>query len=79
MKPYAELTTEELLILDQELRKQYRQMQNLELKLDMSRGKPSADQLDLSMGMMDALNSDADMRSDNGVDCRNYGCLEGIP
>ena len=44
----------------------------------MSRGKPSVDQLDLSMGMMDVLSSDDDLTCDDGTDCRNYGVLDGI-
>ena len=49
------------------------------LKLDMSRGKPGADQLDLSMPMLDVLNSTASALSENGTDCRNYGLLDGLP
>ena len=48
------------------------------LKLDMSRGKPSAAQLDLSMGMMDVLSSDDDLTCEDGTDCRNYGVLTGM-
>ena len=44
----------------------------------MSRGKPSAAQLDLAMGMMDVLRSDSDLKCEEGVDCRNYGVLDGI-
>ena len=44
----------------------------------MSRGKPSAEQLNLSMGMMDVLTSDTDLICQEGVDCRNYGVLDGI-
>lgn len=47
------------------------------LKLDMSRGKPSPDQLDLSMEMMDHYGNE--YVSENGTDCRNYGLLDGIP
>ena len=79
MKPYAEMTKEELLALTEELKKRYREMQNRDLKLNMSRGKPSLDQLDLSMGLMDALTSDTELQDETGTDCRNYGCLEGIP
>ena len=78
MKPYAEMTKEEL----QELRKQQstksREYQGKDLRLDMSRGKPSVDQLDLSMGMMDVLSSDDDLTCEDGTDCRNYGVLDGI-
>ena len=45
---------------------------------DRSRGKPSVDQLDLSMGMMDVLSSDDDLTCEDGTDCRNYGVLDGI-
>ena len=44
----------------------------------MSRGKPSQEQLDLSMGMMDVLTSGVDLTCDDGTDCRNYGVLDGI-
>ena len=44
----------------------------------MSRGKPCREQLDLSMGLMDALNSEADLSCEDGTDCRNYGVLDGI-
>ena len=40
----------------------------------MSRGKPSAAQLDLAMGMMDVLRSDSDLKCEEGVDCRNLWC-----
>lgn len=49
------------------------------LALDMSRGKPGADQLDLSMGMLDVLDSKTALKSENGTDLRNYGVLDGIP
>ncbi len=44
----------------------------------MSRGKPAKAQLDISNGMMDVLTSDSDMVCEAGVDCRNYGVLEGF-
>lgn len=78
MKAYAEMTKEELLALKKELSAEYKAMQAKDLKLDMSRGKPSAEQLDLSMGMMDVLSSAADLTCDDGTDCRNYGVLDGI-
>ena len=78
MKPYAEMTKEELQALRKELKAKYREYQGRDLRLDMSRGKPSVDQLDLSMGMMDVLGSDSDLTCDDGTDCRNYGVLDGI-
>ena len=78
MKPYAELTKEELMELRKVLKAQYREYQGKDLKLDMSRGKPCVEQLDLSMGMMDVLNSDSDLTCEDGTDCRNYGVLDGI-
>ncbi|PNV62163.1 aminotransferase [Clostridium sp. chh4-2] len=78
MKPYAEMTKEELQSLRKQLSAQYKEFQGKDLKLDMSRGKPSAEQLDLSMGMMDVLSSDDDLTCEDGTDCRNYGVLDGI-
>ena len=78
MARYEDLSVEELESLRKELRTSYREYQNMDLNLDMSRGKPSRDQLDLSNGMMDALNSEADMYSSDGFDVRNYGVLGGI-
>lgn len=78
MKPYAEMTKEELQELRKQLSIKYREYQGKDLRLDMSRGKPSVDQLDLSMGMMDVLSSDDDLTCEDGTDCRNYGVLDGI-
>ena len=78
MKPYAEMTKEGLQELRKQLSTKYREYQGKDLRLDMSRGKPSVDQLDLSMGMMDVLSSDDDLTCEDGTDCRNYGVLDGI-
>lgn len=78
MKSYLKMSKEELASEIEALRKEYKKYQSLELELDMSRGKPCREQLDLSMGMMDALNSDADLSCEDGTDCRNYGVLDGI-
>lgn len=61
------------------LKIKYEKYKSENLKLDMSRGKPCPEQLDLSMGMMDALTSRDICKTENGIDCRNYGLLEGIP
>ncbi len=78
MKPYVEMTKEELQQLKKELSAQYKEFQGKDLRLDMSRGKPSTEQLDISMGMMDVLSSGDDLTCDDGTDCRNYGVLDGI-
>ena len=78
MKPYQELSREELEALEEKLQKEYDAFKERGLKLDMSRGKPSKEQLDLSMGMMDVLSSGVNLVGEEGVDCRNYGVLDGI-
>ena len=78
MKKYTELTKEELLALQAELKAKYKEYQSKDLKLNMARGKPCIEQLDLSMGMMDVLGSASDLTCDDGTDCRNYGVLDGI-
>lgn len=78
MTPYCELSKEELLKLRQELKARYEDAKGKGLKLDMSRGKPASEQLDMTMPMMDIFNRDFDMRDEKGVDVRNYGNLEGI-
>ena len=60
MQPYAEMSNEELQALRKQLSAQYKEYQGKDLRLDMSRGKPSVEQLDLSMGMMDVLSSNDD-------------------
>ncbi len=79
MQKYSEMTREQLLVLKKELEQQYADIKAQGLALDMSRGKPAADQLDLSMEMMDVLRSDTDLKCETGVDCRNYGVIDGIP
>ena len=71
MKKYTEMSREELLALKKELDQQYADVKAQGLSLDMSRGKPSSDQLNISMGMMDVLNGDSDLKCETGVDCRN--------
>ena len=78
MQSYQEMSKEELLQEKASLEAAYKNYAQSGLKLDMSRGKPSAEQLDLSMGMMDVLNSSTDLSCEDGTDCRNYGVLDGI-
>ena len=79
MKPYKEMSREELLALKAELDKQFEDAKGKGLKLDMSRGKPAPAQLDMAMGLMDVLTSESDMNTENGMDTRNYGLMDGIP
>ncbi len=72
------MTKEELLKFKTELEEQYKDFQSKGLKLDMSRGKPSSSQLDLSMDMLDCLTSKDVLKAEDGTDCRNYGVLDGI-
>lgn len=78
MTAYKDLSGEELKVLKSQLEKEFDEVKAKNLKLDMSRGKPSAAQLNLSMEMMDVLNSSSDLIGEDGVDCRNYGVLDGI-
>ena len=79
MKPYKEMSKEELVSLKAELERAFEDAKGKGLKLDMSRGKPTPAQLDMAMDIMDVLNSDSDMKTEAGVDCRNYGLMDGIP
>ena len=78
MKSYKEMTVEELNAELSQLKAEYRKVQALGMHLDMSRGKPCQEQLDLSMDMMDVLSSTSDLACEDGTDCRNYGQLTGI-
>lgn len=78
MKPYSQLSKDELLVLKSSLEAQYNAIKEKGLSFDMSRGKPAAAQLDIAAGMMDVLNSSVDLKCSQGVDCRNYGILDGI-
>lgn len=78
VKKYTEMSKEELTSELASLKKEYEKYQAMEMTLDMSRGKPCKEQLDLSMGMMDVLSSDSDLICEDGTDCRNYGVLTGI-
>ena len=76
---YKSLSKEELTALRDALETEYREFQALELNLNMARGKPSTEQLDLSLEMLDGLNSESCFFSSTGDDCRNYGLVDGLP
>ena len=79
MKKYQEMTQEELRFEYDAVSAKYQQYCAQGLALDMSRGKPSDKQLELSMPMLDVLHGQHEMRAEGGVDIRNYGQLDGIP
>ena len=60
------------------LKKQYEDEKGKGLSLNMARGKPGKAQLDLSLGMLDVINSSSEFVGADGMDCRNYGILKGI-
>ncbi len=76
---YSQMSKDELRARKAELDKEFAEIKALNLKLDMSRGKPGADQLDLSMDMLKTVIGVCDCKAENGVDCRNYGVLDGLP
>ena len=75
---YEQMATTELDAAIADLKAQVEAVKAKNLALDMARGKPSPGQVDISRPMLDLLSSDADL-TDEGVDCSNYGCFEGIP
>lgn len=79
MKAYKSLSKEKLLTRKVELEKAYEDAKGKGLKLDMSRGKPSPAQLDMGMEIMDVLDSKTILKTEAGMDCRNYGLMDGIP
>lgn len=72
------LDPNELKELKSKLEIRYKDFQSKNLTLDMTRGKPCPEQLDLSLGMLSCVNEN-NYKTDDGVDCRNYGGLDGIP
>ncbi len=78
MQPYSQRSFEQLQVLKNELTEQYKQYCSKKLSLDMSRGKPCAEQLDLSEDILQALQQTSDCFARDGLDCRNYGLWDGI-
>ena len=79
MKPYKEMSKEELVSLKEELEGKFEEVKSKGLKLDMSRGKQSTAQLDMTMSIMNVFDSDSVLKTEDGIDCRNYGLMDGIP
>ena len=79
MPSYSALSREQLEALHAGLLARYDDFKGEGLTLDMSRGKPAADQFDLVAGLLDEVNSSSSPLSADGTDCRNYGDFDGIP
>ena len=75
MEDYMALSSDQLRVIYDSLKQEYEAFQARDLKLDMSRGKPGADQLDLSQGLI----GNTATRTPSGLDCRNYGGTDGFP
>ena len=78
MKKYTELSFNERKTLYSELKAKYDGYKSAGLSLDLSRGKPNADQLDVSNGILN-VDLGGDYNTEGGFDCRNYGVIDGIP
>lgn len=76
--PLSELSQEQLAELAKDVREQYAALQAKGLKLDLTRGKPSAEQLDFANELLD-LPGKGNYTDSNGADVRNYGGAMGIP
>ncbi len=79
MESLKSMSKEQLLELEAELERKFEDVKGKGLSLDMSRGKPAPAQLDMGSELFDALRGSDFMIAENGMDCRNYGGLEGIP
>ena len=79
MASYKDMSKQELLEEKERLQKEYDSYKAENLSLNMARGIPGKAQLELSMGLLDSINSSTDLTGINGADYRNYGILEFIP
>jgi hypothetical protein len=77
MSDFQQLGPPELQEHKQRLQERYRKFQSQNITLDMTRGKPCPEQLDLAMGLFDCADS-SHYAAENGSDCRNYGGLDGL-
>ena len=75
---YLDLSKQELEKEYGNLVKRFEEIKGMGLNLNMARGKPSKEQLDLSLPMLDTINSKSDFIGEDKMDCRNYGLLNGI-
>ncbi|WP_226665191.1 aminotransferase class I/II-fold pyridoxal phosphate-dependent enzyme [Metabacillus litoralis] len=76
MTDLTNLNKEQLIELYTKLEDEYQEIKESNLSLDMSRGKPSPEQLDLSLDLLSI--SDESLHVSEGIDIRNYGSLDGL-
>lgn len=76
---YKDFSAAQLQSEFEKLNKEYSDIKDLGLSLNMSRGVPCQEQLELSTYMLDIINSSVQCQTINGQDCRNYGIMDGIP
>ena len=76
MESFRTKSKEELQALKEEIDKKYQEWKDMNLSLDMSRGKPAPSQIDYSNKMLETM---TDFHTEAGMDVRNYGVLDGIP
>ena len=79
MSSIKALTKEELAQREISLRREYNNFKAQNLQLDMSRGKPGVQQLDLTLDMLTCVSAEEGYTAANGMDVRNYGLLDGLP
>ena len=78
MTDFKKMNDQERRKIKEELLQRYGEFQSRRIALDMTRGKPCSEQLDLALGMLEGDIGNAYLTQD-GLDCRNYGGLDGIP
>ena len=78
MSDYLKMNESELKEEFASVRSEYEHLRSLHLSLDMSRGKPGFDNMDLSEKMFDLVGNDTGFKNISGIDCRNYGGLDGL-
>mgnify|MGYP000204854099 CR=1 FL=1 len=76
MESFREMSKEELQAQEVEVNKKYQEFKDLDLSLNMARGKPAPDQIDHANGMLETM---TDYHAKDGLDVRNYGVLDGLP
>lgn len=76
MESFRTKSKEELQALKEDIDKKYQEWKDMNLSLDMSRGKPAPSQIDYSNKMLETM---TDFHTEAGMDVRNYGVLDGIP